>query len=104
MVVIITSCGSLEEADRIAAVLVEERLAACVQIMPATSVYRWHGAVERAQEHVVHIKTRGALADAIETRVRALHSYALPELIVLPVAGGSADYLGWARSETMAVI
>ena len=104
MIVIITSCGSLEEAERIAAVLVEERLAACVQIMPATSVYRWQGAVERAPEHVVHIKTRAALADAVETRVKALHSYTLPELVVLPVAGGSADYLGWARSETIAVI
>lgn len=102
MIVIITSCGSLEEAERIASALVEERLAACVQIMPVTSVYRWEGSVERAREHVLHIKTRASRANDVEARVKALHSYQIPELIVLSVAGGSADYLGWARAETAA--
>jgi len=100
MIVMITSCGSVDEADRIASALVEDRLAACVQIVPATSVYRWRGTVERAAEHVLHIKTRAEFADAVEARVRALHSYDLPELIVLPVAGGSAEYLAWVRAET----
>ncbi len=100
MVVVITSCGSRDEADRIAEALIGERLAACVQILPATSVYRWEGAIERAEEHVLHIKTRAELADRIGARVRALHSYDLPELLTLPVLGGSADYLGWIRAET----
>ncbi len=100
MVLIITSCGSRDEAERIAAALVEERLAACVQILPATSVYRWEGRVERADEHVLHIKTRAALADRVEIRVRALHSYELPELLIVVVAGGSADYLAWIDDAT----
>jgi periplasmic divalent cation tolerance protein len=94
-VLIITAAGSRAEADRIATALVEERLAACVQILPATSVYRWQGAVERAEEQVLHIKTLAARVDAVEGRIRALHSYELPEVIVLPITGGSADYLRW---------
>jgi len=100
MIVVITSCGSREEAERIAAALVGERLAACVQILPATSIYRWKGVVEQAEEHVLHVKTRAALADRVGARVRAMHSYALPELIMVPVAGGSPDYLAWVEAET----
>lgn len=100
MIVIATSCGSRDEAERIATALIEERLAACVQILPVTSVYRWDGKVERAEEHVLHIKTRAALADRVEDRVCALHSYKVPELLMLPVAGGSAAYLAWMKTET----
>lgn len=100
MIVVVTSCGSTEEADRIAGRLVEERLAACVQILPVTSVYRWEGRVERAEERVLHIKTRGELADQVVERIRALHGYDLPEIIVLPVAGGSPEYADWVRSAT----
>ncbi len=99
-VLIVTSCGSEAEAERIAAALVGERLAACVQMLPVTSVYRWQGAVERSTEVALHIKTRAALADAVVGRVRALHSYTLPELLVLPIAGGSPDYLKWIAAET----
>ena len=102
MIVIITSGGSAAEADRIGSALVEDRLAACVQIVPVASIYRWRGAVEHAAEHVLHIKTRAELAGGVEARVRALHSYDLPELIVLPVSGGSAEYLAWLRAETEA--
>jgi periplasmic divalent cation tolerance protein len=100
MIIVVTSCGSPDEAERIAAALVGERLAACVQILPATSLYRWQGKVERAEEHVLHIKTRAALALAVERRVQALHSYELPEILVLSVAGGSAGYLAWVDAET----
>ena len=100
MILIITSCSSREEAEGIATALVEGALAACVQILPATSVYRWKGRVEKAAEQVLHIKTRAAHAKLVETRVRELHSYELPELLMLPIAGGSADYIGWMRSET----
>jgi periplasmic divalent cation tolerance protein len=98
-VLIITSAGSREEADSIAAALVSERLAACVQILPATSVYRWQGAVERAEELVLHIKTMADRAEAVERRISELHSYKVPEVIVLPIAGGSDDYLGWLAGE-----
>ena len=94
-VLIITSVGSADEADRIANALVFERLAACVQILPVTSVYRWHGKVERAGELALHIKTTAAQARAIEARLTALHSYELPEFIVLPIVAGSAAYVAW---------
>ncbi|MBW8910688.1 MAG: divalent-cation tolerance protein CutA [Sphingomonas sp.] len=102
-VLIITSAGSREEADRIAAMLVEERLAACVQILPATSVYRWQGAIERAEELVLHIKTLAGCGEAVERRIREVHSYDVPEVIVLPITGGSADYLGWLAAEVGAM-
>lgn len=94
-VLILTSCGSAKEADRIATALVEEHLAACVQMLPVTSVYRWQGAVERAGEVALHIKTTESRGDAVQARIAALHSYDLPEFIVVPVLGGSTDYLGW---------
>ena len=100
MILIISSCGSRDEAERIATALVEAALAACVQILPATSVYRWKGKVERSEEFVLHIKTRAAHADLVETRIRELHSYELPELLMMTIAGGSEDYLDWMRSET----
>ena len=100
MIIVITSCGSRDEAERVATALVEERLAACVQIVPATSVYRWQGKVERAEEHLLHIKTRAALALPVEQRLRTLHSYDLPEVLTLRVTSGSAEYLAWVDAET----
>lgn len=100
MILIITSCGSREEAELIATALVEASLAACVQILPATSVYRWKGKVERSEEYVLHIKTRDALAERVEATVCELHSYELPELLMITIAGGSADYIDWMRSAT----
>lgn len=100
MIVVITSCGSAEEGDRIAEALVAERLAACVQILPMRSVYRWQGAIERAEEWQLQIKTRAALAGRVEARIRALHGYDLPEIIALPVSAGSADYVDWVEGET----
>ena len=100
MIIVVTSCATRDEAERIAAALVSERLAACAQILPVTSVYRWEGVVERAEEHVLHIKTRAALAVPVEQRVRALHSYELPEVLVMRAAGGSTEYLAWVDAET----
>lgn len=100
MIVIVTACGSAEEADRIGAALIEERLAACVQILPMRSIYRWEGRIERAEEWQLQIKTRAALADAVEARIKALHGYKLAEIVALPVAAGSADYIGWVHAET----
>ncbi|MGC6330259.1 divalent-cation tolerance protein CutA [Rhizorhabdus sp. FW153] len=95
-----TSCSTLEEADRIASALVEERLAACVQIHAAHSVYRWAGRIERAEEWTLQIKTREALADAVRDRIAALHSYDLPEFVVLRVEAASAGYAAWVDAET----
>jgi periplasmic divalent cation tolerance protein len=87
------------EAKRIAHALVEERLAACVNLIGGVhSVYRWNEAVETADEVLLLIKTREDTVDAVRTRVHQLHSYELPEFLVLDVAGGSENYLAWIRS------
>ncbi len=96
---VITTTDSEDEAHRIAGRLVEERLAGCVQILgPMVSVYRWEGAVESAQEWLCLVKTSRALYVEVEALIRSLHSYDVPEIVVLEVAGGSADYLGWLGS------
>lgn len=97
-IVILCTCSSQEEAEKIALRLLEERLAACVNVLPAgRSYYRWQGAIESAAEHLLLIKSSAALFPALEKAVRQLHSYEVPELLVLPVSGGSADYLAWLR-------
>lgn len=102
-IVVLSTAGSLEEAERIATALVDERLAACVNLVsPLTSIYRWQGKVERAAEVLLVIKTRRALASRLTARLRALHSYDVPEAIVLPIASGSAPYLRWLAAETTA--
>lgn len=95
----VTSCPTDEVADRIARVLVEERLAACVTRIPgARSVYRWKGAIEEAEEVVCLIKTTEARLEQMKTRLASLHPYEVPELLVLPVTGGLSPYLAWIES------
>jgi len=100
MIVIVTACGSAEEAERIAAALIEERLAACAQILPMRSLFRWQGQIERAEEWQLQIKTAAVMANAVEARIKAMHGYKLPEIIALPVAAGSKDYFDWVHAET----
>ena len=96
-----TTAGSIEEAQRIADRLVEQRLAACVQVTgPISSTYRWNGEVQRSEESMCIIKTRRDLVEAVEESIRSLHSYENPEIIVTSIEGGSADYLAWIASET----
>ena len=103
-VVVISTAGSAPEAERIATALVEERLAACVNLVaPITSIYRWRGAIERGSEVLLVIKTRRASTTKLIARLRALHSYDVPEAIVLPVTAGSRDYLAWLLRETASV-
>ena len=100
-VVVLSTAGSTEEAERIATTLVEERLAACVNLVsPLTSIYRWQGAVERATEVLLVIKTRRALAKRLTERLTKLHSYDVPEAIVLPIQTGAKPYLAWLFTET----
>ncbi|QNI33850.1 divalent-cation tolerance protein CutA [Alloacidobacterium dinghuense] len=94
--VVLTTVSSAEEAKRIAHSLVEERLAACVNITgDAESVYRWEGKVENAEEILLLIKTRVEKIKALEEAVRRLHSYDVPEFVILKVDGGSPAYLKW---------
>ena len=99
--VTLVACRDRAQARRIAKALVRERLAACVNVVPgATSIYRWEGKVEEASEVLLLIKSRAALSKRLVARVRALHSYAVPEVVTLPVVAGSAAYLRWVREST----
>jgi periplasmic divalent cation tolerance protein len=85
------------EARRIAEALVAEQLAACVNVLGAvSSVYRWKGEVERAEEVALIAKTREALFDSLSARVRELHSYDSPAIVAWPIAMGDTDYLAWS--------
>jgi periplasmic divalent cation tolerance protein len=101
VVAVLVSAPDAETARRIGRTLVEERLAACVNVVPGvSSIYRWRGAVEEASEVLMLVKTRAARADALAARVQALHPYELPEVVVLPVRGGSRAYLQWVAAES----
>jgi periplasmic divalent cation tolerance protein len=90
------TCPDTATAQAIADVLVGERLAACVNVLPGLrSVYRWQGAIERADEALLLIKTVRGQLPALQARVAALHPYELPELVAVEVAGGLAAYLDW---------
>jgi len=95
------TAGSREEAARIGRALVEERLAACVNILDGmTSIYRWQGSIEEATETVLIAKTRSELFDRLTARVRELHSYDVACVVELKVGRGNAAYLDWLRDET----
>ena len=96
-IVVLTTCGSAREARRIARKLVQTRLAACVNVVrsPVESIYRWKGKVESAKEVLLVIKTSAKKFPQLERAFRGLHSYDVPEIIALPVAAGSREYLAW---------
>ena len=99
-VIVLTTTGNAEEAHAIARALVEERLAACVNMLDEmTSIYRWQGAVQEDREHQLVIKTTRQRLEAVRGRIGALHSYELPEFLVL-AAGGSPEYLRWLAQST----
>lgn len=94
--VALVTAGSEDEAAKIARALVDERLAACVNIVPGVrSIYRWRGVVEDEGEFLMVIKTAAASLEALEARVRELHSYDVPEVLALPIDKGSGPYLEW---------
>ncbi|PKN68705.1 MAG: hypothetical protein CVU54_13825 [Deltaproteobacteria bacterium HGW-Deltaproteobacteria-12] len=96
-----TTTGSREQAMIIAQHLVGKKLAACVQILePITSIYRWKGKVETAQEWLCLIKTQADLFDKAEAAIKKMHSYEIPEIIAVPIVKGSKEYLQWIHEET----
>ena len=98
LAIVLTTIGADVEATGLARTLVDERLAACVSVLPAmTSIYRWHGRIEQDREQQVVIKTAPALLPALEARLRQLHPYELPEFIVLSPTAGSEAYVAWVR-------
>jgi periplasmic divalent cation tolerance protein len=95
-VVLLSTVGTAEDAERIARALVERRLAACVNVVPGlVSVYRWKGEVRRDDERLLIIKTRAAKLEALREALVTLHPYDLPELVALPIEAGHAPYLAW---------
>ena len=97
---VITTTEHKDDAERIARALVEQRLAACVQVLgPITSTYRWKGQIETAQEWQCWIKSRRDLYDQLEQAIRRLHPYEVPEILAVPVLAGSAPYLAWMEEE-----
>ncbi len=100
-VFVYTTYPSIVEAEEAGRALVEQRLAACVNIIPGMiSHYRWQEAVERAEEVVMLIKTRASLAQAVSTEVKVRHSYDTPAIVVLPIDSMDETYLAWVMAET----
>lgn len=94
--VVITTTETLADGERLARILVEAELAACAQVLPQiTTVYRWQGKVEQANEALLLIKTTSMAYPELENAIKQNHSYQTPEIIALPVEMGSADYLNW---------
>ncbi len=99
--VVLVTCPKRTVAERIARRLVSEGLAACVNVVPGlTSTYRWQGKICRDSELLLIIKTRRKLLQTLIDRVRALHPYTVPEVIALPLVGGSPAYLAWVEDAT----
>lgn len=102
-IVVLITVPSPEEGEKIAKALVEKRLAACVNMVPGLrSIYRWEGRVCDDRELLLIVKTPGDLFSKLETEVKSLHSYRVPEIIALPLVNGSKDYLDWIDENTAA--
>ncbi len=96
---ILCTCPNQNSAETIAKHLVSEQLIACVNIMPGlTSIYQWQGEIETAQEHLLMIKSHQQQFIAIETAIKAIHPYHVPEIIAVAIEQGSAEYLNWIDS------
>ncbi len=99
-IVVLSACDSEEEAARLARLLVEKRLASCVNIVPQVrSIYRWKGEIADAREWVLMIKTRRDVFPALQAEIAKIHSYEIPEVIALPVVDGAEAYLAWLDRE-----
>ena len=100
-VFVYTTYPSVVEAEKAGTALVDARLAACVNILPGmVSVYRWQGAVERAEEAVMIVKTRASLAEAVRASVKAMHPYDTPAILALPIESVDERYFAWILDST----
>lgn len=99
-VVVTTTVAKAAEAKRLAAKIVESRLAACVQTLPIKSLYQWKGRVESANEVLLLIKTRTSHAKQLVAFIKTNHVYEVPEILVMPIKGGLPEYLDWIYQET----
>ena len=99
---VITTISDKQGAERIAAKLLDKRLAACVQIIgPMKSVYRWRGKIVRSKEWICLIKTKKALYKKVEAAIKKIHPYEVPEIIASPILNGDIGYLKWISTETI---
>src|SRR5579862_145111 len=99
-IVVLCTCGSAEEAEKIARALVEQHLAACVNVVPGVrSFYRWQGAIEDSAELLLVIKSSRARFDALRAAIERLHAYEIPEIVALPLVDGAPNYLNWLDGE-----
>jgi periplasmic divalent cation tolerance protein len=97
---VMTTCGGKANAELIATLLVEKRLAACVQMFPIASIYRWEGALQRAEEWMLLGKIRAADYADVEAAIAAVHPYSTPEIIEIGIEKGAQAYLNWIASVT----
>ena len=101
-VVVLITTVTEEEAHNIAELLLNQRISACVNIVPrVSSLFRWHGKLDSAQESLLIVKTRTSVLPTIIEMVKSAHSYEIPEIIALPIVGGNEDYLKWIDSEVV---
>ncbi len=98
--IILSTCGTRSDAEKIARDLVKRRLAACVNIMPVSSFYRWKGRINAGREYLIIAKSRSENFANAKSRILAIHSYELPELLSLKVHNGYKKYLDWIDYET----
>lgn len=102
-VVVYTTLPKLRKARQLARALVRERLIACANIFKIDSVYRWEGEIEEVREYGVILKTRGEAYPKLETRIKELHPYEVPAIIMLPIERGSREFLDWIDRETLPI-
>jgi periplasmic divalent cation tolerance protein len=98
--VLLTTAPTREEAAKIANLLIDEKLAACVQLLPIESFYVWQGKTQNEAEVLLLVKTRAALFESAIARIKAVHSYSVPEIVAMPFTAGFAGYLRWIDEVT----
>jgi periplasmic divalent cation tolerance protein len=102
-IVVLTTCGSEKQAEKLAHTLVDQRLAACVNLFPkARSIYRWEGKIEDSAEWLLLIKSRRDLFTVLRAEIQKIHTYEVPEVIAIPVVDGTEAYLGWLDGQLIA--
>jgi periplasmic divalent cation tolerance protein len=96
--VVLVTVASQSDATAIATILIEEKLAACINVFPVKSIYQWEGNIQQESEFQLIIKTNLAKFAELSSRIQEIHSYEVPEIIALPIVSGSESYLGWLNS------